>query len=79
MSAICWTTSRSWSPGGDRDTARAAPQQHSDRISKEQAMAGAPGQQPSIQPSPGSATLAEVMQPPLTTVEQDDHAAQVAE
>ncbi len=41
-------------------------------------MADAPGQQPSFQPPPGSATVAEVMQPPLTTVEQDDHVAAAA-
>ena len=41
-------------------------------------MADAPGQQPSFQPPPGSATVAEVMQPPLTTVEQDDHLAAAA-
>jgi CBS domain-containing protein len=41
-------------------------------------MADAPGQQPSFQPSPGSATVAEVMQPPLTTVKKDDHVAAAA-
>jgi CBS domain-containing protein len=41
-------------------------------------MADAPGQQPSFEPPPGSATVAEVMQPPLATVEQDDHAAAAA-
>src|SRR5260370_32753380 len=41
-------------------------------------MADAPGQQPSFQPPPGSATVAEVMQPPLDTVEQDDHLAAAA-
>jgi CBS domain-containing protein len=41
-------------------------------------MADAPGQQPSFEPPPGSATVAEVMQPPLATVEQDDHVAAAA-
>ncbi len=41
-------------------------------------MADAPGQQPSFQPPPGSVTVAEVMQPPLTTVKQDDHVAAAA-
>lgn len=41
-------------------------------------MADAPGQQPPFEPPPGSATVAEVMQPPLATVEQDDHVAAAA-
>ncbi len=41
-------------------------------------MADAPGQQPPFEPLPGSATVAEVMQPPLATVEQDDHVAAAA-
>jgi CBS domain-containing protein len=41
-------------------------------------MADAPGQQPSFQPPLGSATVAEVMQPPLTTVKKDDHVAAAA-
>jgi CBS domain-containing protein len=41
-------------------------------------MADAPGQQPSFQPPPGSATVAEIMQPPLTTVKKDDHVAAAA-
>ena len=41
-------------------------------------MADAPGQQPSFQPSSGSGTVAEVMRPPLSTVEQDDHVAAAA-
>ena len=41
-------------------------------------MADAPGQQPSFEPPPGSAIVAEVMQPPLATVEQDDHVAAAA-
>jgi CBS domain-containing protein len=41
-------------------------------------MADAPGQQPSFQPPPGSATVAEVMQPPLSTVRKDDHVAAAA-
>jgi CBS domain-containing protein len=40
-------------------------------------MADAPGQ-PSFQPPPGSATVAEVMQPPLATVERNDHVAAAA-
>jgi CBS domain-containing protein len=40
-------------------------------------MADAPGQQPPFE-LPGSATVAEVMQPPLATVEQDDHVAAAA-
>lgn len=41
-------------------------------------MADAPGQQPPFEPPPGSVTVAEVMQPPLATVEQDDHVAAAA-
>jgi CBS domain-containing protein len=41
-------------------------------------MADAPGQQPPFEPPPGSATVAEVMQPPLATVERDDHVAAAA-
>jgi CBS domain-containing protein len=41
-------------------------------------MTDAPGQQPSFQPPPGPATVAEVMRPPLTTVKQDDHVAAAA-
>jgi CBS domain-containing protein len=40
-------------------------------------MADAPGQH-SFPPPPGSATVAEVMQPPLSTVKQDDHVAAAA-
>jgi len=73
-----WTESRSWSPGGDSDTARTVLISTVIEYLKEQVMADAPGQQPSSQPPPGSATVAEVMQPPLTTVKQDDHVAAAA-
>jgi CBS domain-containing protein len=41
-------------------------------------MADGTGQQPSFQPPSGPATVAEVMQPPVTTVKQDDHVAAAA-
>jgi CBS domain-containing protein len=41
-------------------------------------MADATGQQPSAQPPPGPATVADVMQPPVTTVKQGDHVAAAA-
>jgi CBS domain-containing protein len=45
-------------------------------ISEEQIMTDASGHQSSVQPAP--ATVADVMRPPLTTVEQNDHVAGAA-
>jgi CBS domain-containing protein len=41
-------------------------------------MADPPRQQPSVQPPHGPATVAEVMQPPLTTADANDHIAAAA-
>jgi CBS domain-containing protein len=44
----------------------------------EQIMTGISAQEPSSHPRPPEATLADVMRPPLTTVQQHDHAAAAA-
>jgi len=44
----------------------------------EQIMTGVPAQEPSFHPRAAAATVADVMRPPLTTVQQHDHVAAAA-
>src|ERR1700733_8979574 len=49
-----------------------------DRISEEQIMADASAQYPAPPPATVATTVADVMHPPVTTVEQNDHVAGAA-
>jgi CBS domain-containing protein len=59
-------------------TARTAATNSVIKSPEEQIMADAFAQQSPSQPAPAPATVVEVMRPPLTTVEQDDHVAAAA-